>query len=184
MVRQVGDDTSGAQGLGRSPTTVTDEPSRPDVNDRTLRYLDDRYPGLLAVRDARAVRRPAAGFARSITPRHGCVDQGEGGRFRPPEVERYVGSHTDSDSPPALIGCGHERGRRDRIDPSGVFTLRHNSRVHHIGVGRRHAGTRILAHDLDIRVLTTNGELIRELRLNPDRDYQPQPKRERCPEHL
>jgi hypothetical protein len=45
-------------------------------------------------------------------------------------------------------------------------------------------GTRILvlAHDLDIRVLTTHGELIRQLRLNPDRDYQPQPKRERFPE--
>jgi hypothetical protein len=59
-----------------------------------------------------------------------------------------------------------------------VFTLRHNSRLHHIGVGRRYAGTRILvlAHDLDIRVLTKDGELIRELVLNPSRDYQPQPK--------
>ena len=59
-----------------------------------------------------------------------------------------------------------------------MFTLRHNSRLHHIGVGRRHAGTNILilAHDLDIRVLTTDGELIRELVLDPNRDYQPQPK--------
>jgi hypothetical protein len=56
--------------------------------------------------------------------------------------------------------------------------LRHRSRLHHIGVGRRYAGTRILVliHDLDIRVLTTNGELICELRLNPDHDYQPQSK--------
>lgn len=76
------------------------------------------------------------------------------------------------------IDTGHWRTRHDRIDPSGVFTLRHNSRLHHIGVGRRYAGTRILvlAHDLDIRVLTTNGELIRELVLDPTRDYQPQPK--------
>jgi len=76
------------------------------------------------------------------------------------------------------IDTGHWRTRHDRIDPSGVFTLRHNSRLHHIGIGRRHAGTRILVlvHDLDIRVLTTNGELIRELHLNPARDYQPQPK--------
>ena len=59
-----------------------------------------------------------------------------------------------------------------------MFTLRHNSRLHHIGVGRRHAGTNILvlAHDLHIRVLTTDGELIRELALDPNRDYQPQPK--------
>jgi hypothetical protein len=59
-----------------------------------------------------------------------------------------------------------------------VFTLRHNSRLHHIGVGRRHAGTRILVlvHDLHIRVLTEDGELLRELVLNPAQDYQPQPK--------
>lgn len=76
------------------------------------------------------------------------------------------------------IDTGHWRTRHDRIDPSGVFTLRHNSRLHHIGVGRRYAGTRILvlAHDLDVRVLTQNGELIRELTLDPSRDYQPQPK--------
>ena len=59
-----------------------------------------------------------------------------------------------------------------------MFTLRHNSRLHHIGIGRRHAGTDILVliHNRDIRVLTTDGELLRELVLNPSRDYQPQPK--------
>ena len=57
-----------------------------------------------------------------------------------------------------------------------MITLRYNSRLHHIGLGRRHAGTRVLvlAHDLDIRVLTTDGELLRELTLDPTRDYQPQ----------
>jgi transposase InsO family protein len=76
------------------------------------------------------------------------------------------------------IDTGHWRTRHDRIDSSGVFTLRHNSKLHHIGVGRRYAGTRILvlAHDLDVRVLTQDGELIRELLLDPSRDYQPQPK--------
>jgi transposase InsO family protein len=76
------------------------------------------------------------------------------------------------------LHAGHWRIRHDRIDPSGVFTLRHNSRLHHIGVGRRHAGTNvlILVHDLDIRVLTSDGELIRELVLDPSRDDQPQPK--------
>jgi transposase InsO family protein len=76
------------------------------------------------------------------------------------------------------IDTGHWRTRHDRVDASGVFTLRHNSRLHHIGIGRRHAGTRILvlAHNLDIRVLTAEGELLRELVLDPTRDYQPQPK--------
>lgn len=58
-----------------------------------------------------------------------------------------------------------------------MFTLRHNSRLHHIGIGRRHAGTDILVlvHDLNVRVLTGIGELLRELVLDPTRDYQRQP---------
>ena len=65
--------------------------------------------------------------------------------------------------------------RRDRIDITGVITLRHNSRLHHIGLGRRLVGTRVLVliDDLRIRVLTADGELIRELILDPTRDYQP-----------
>ena len=57
-----------------------------------------------------------------------------------------------------------------------MITLRHNSRLHHIGLGRRHSGTRVfvLARDLHIRVLTTDGELLRELKLDPSRDYQAQ----------
>src|SRR5215210_6642918 len=76
------------------------------------------------------------------------------------------------------VNPGHYRVRHDKIDPSGVITLRHNSRLHHIGLGRRHAGTRVLvlAHDLHVRVLTQHGELLRELTLDPARDYQPQPK--------
>jgi transposase InsO family protein len=71
----------------------------------------------------------------------------------------------------------HFRVRRDRIDTDGKLTLRHNSRLHHIGIGRRWAGTKvlILARDLDLRIITQdNGELIRELTLDPSRDYQPQ----------
>ena len=70
----------------------------------------------------------------------------------------------------------HYRTRRDKIDPSGVITLRYNSRLHHIGIGRRHAGTHvlILVHDRHIRVLDEHGHLLRELTLDPTRDYQPQ----------
>jgi len=68
----------------------------------------------------------------------------------------------------------HYRIRRDRIDPSGVITLRYNSRLHHIGLGRTHGGTRVvvLVADCDVRVLTEDGELLRELTLDPSRDYQ------------
>src|SRR5207344_3053045 len=33
----------------------------------------------------------------------------------------------------------HDRVRRDRVDDSGVVTLRHAGRLHHIGIGRTHA---------------------------------------------
>lgn len=72
---------------------------------------------------------------------------------------------------------GHWRIRDDRIDSSGSITLRFNSRMHHIGIGRahKHERVRILIHNLDIRVInTTTGELLRELTLDPTRDYQPQ----------
>jgi hypothetical protein len=70
----------------------------------------------------------------------------------------------------------HDRVRTDRIDATGLVTLRHNGRLHHIGIGRAHAGTRVLllVQDLDIRVVNADtGELIRELDLNPDKNYQP-----------
>jgi transposase InsO family protein len=72
----------------------------------------------------------------------------------------------------------HFRVRKDRVDSNGKLTLRHGSRLHHIGVGRTWAGTRILMliRDLQIRIITEHdGELIRELELDPTRDYQPQP---------
>ena len=53
---------------------------------------------------------------------------------------------------------GHYRVRHDKIDTNGTLTLRHNSRLHHIGIGRRHAGTTVLVlvHDLHVRVLSTS----------------------------
>ena len=70
----------------------------------------------------------------------------------------------------------HARVRHDVIDSHGKLTLRHKGRLHHIGIGRTHARTPILMliNDLDIRIIhATTGEIIRELILNPDIDYQP-----------
>jgi transposase InsO family protein len=70
----------------------------------------------------------------------------------------------------------HDRVRTDKIDRVGTVTLRHNGRLHHIGVGRTHAGTyvRLLVQDLDITIINaTTGEILRELVLDPNRDYQP-----------
>jgi transposase InsO family protein len=79
-----------------------------------------------------------------------------------------------------ILVSEHFRVRCDRVDADGKLTLRHNSRLHHIGIGRRWSGTKvlILARDLDLRIIThDNGELIRELTLDPTRDYQAQAPR-------
>ena len=78
--------------------------------------------------------------------------------------------------PTGPIIPAHYRVRTDRIDSGGSVTLRHNSQLHHIGLGARLAGTPILLliDDLHIRVTHRHtGQLIRELILDPTRDYQP-----------
>jgi transposase InsO family protein len=77
--------------------------------------------------------------------------------------------------PKIRLGVG-VRVRQDRIDKNGKVTLRHRSRLHHIGVGHAHNGKRVilLVDDLDVRVVTVDGELLRHLTLDPSRDYQPQ----------
>lgn len=72
----------------------------------------------------------------------------------------------------------HYRVRHDTVDADGKLTLRHGSRLHHIGIGRRHRGrpVLILVKDLHVRVTTTDGELLRDFELDPTRDYQPQVK--------
>jgi transposase InsO family protein len=69
----------------------------------------------------------------------------------------------------------HYRVRRDRIDKTGKVTLRYRSKLIHIGIGRAHAGTRVLllVADQHIRVITDNGELLRQLTIDPNRNNQP-----------
>jgi transposase InsO family protein len=70
----------------------------------------------------------------------------------------------------------HHRVRYDRIDNSGCVTLRVAGRLHHLGVGRTHARTHVvlLVQDLHVRVVNAaTGELLRELVLDPTKDYQP-----------
>ena len=70
----------------------------------------------------------------------------------------------------------HDRVRTDRIDQFGKLTLRHAGRLHYIGIGRTHAGTRVpvLVQDLDIRIINAaTGQHIRQLTLDPTRDFQP-----------
>ena len=70
----------------------------------------------------------------------------------------------------------HYRVRHDRVDDAGSVTLRVNGRLHHIGIGRTHARTPVilLVDDHHLRVVhAATGELLRELTIDPTRDYQP-----------
>lgn len=71
--------------------------------------------------------------------------------------------------------AGEFRIRRDRVDQTGKVTLRYAGKLRHLGIGRAHRGRRVLLliHDRDVRVLAANGEFITDLRINPDRTYQP-----------
>src|SRR3954454_5866727 len=70
----------------------------------------------------------------------------------------------------------HDRVRTDKIDKTGCVPLRLAGRLHHLGIGRTHAGTHVLllVQDLDVRIIdAVTGELLRELTIDPSRDYQP-----------
>lgn len=77
---------------------------------------------------------------------------------------------------PGITIPAQHRVRRDRIDTTGKVTLRYRSKLLHLGVGRRHAGTRVtlLVADQDVRVLNDNGETLAEFTINPTKTYQTQ----------
>ncbi len=94
---------------------------------------------------------------------------------KPPMVAFEARDKARPRGPRIRVGDG-VRVRRDRIDKNGKVTLRHRTRLHHIGVGHAHKGKRVilLVHGLDVRVVAQDGELLRHLTLDPSRDYQPQ----------
>ncbi len=80
--------------------------------------------------------------------------------------------------------ASHDRVRHDRVDKSGTITLRVAGQLRHIGIGRTHARTHVilLIQDLDVRIINaTTSELLRELTIDLNRDYQPQNRKIRTP---
>ena len=94
---------------------------------------------------------------------------------RPPKAAFDARDKARPSGPKIVVGAG-VRVRRDRIDKNGKVTLRHRTQLHHIGVGHAHKGKRVvlLVKDLDVRVISLDGELLRNLTLDPSKDYQPQ----------
>ncbi len=94
-------------------------------------------------------------------------------------LDRTTPAHAYNARPKAQPGGkiipDHFRLRNDVIDKYGKLSLRHNGQMHHIGIGRSYAGTpiRMLIHEKEIRVITTSGELLKELTFDEAKDYQP-----------
>ena len=78
--------------------------------------------------------------------------------------------------PEKPVPTTHFRVRRDKVSSNGNVTVRYLGRLRHIGLGRVHKSRhiRLLIADAYVRIITEDGELIRELHLDPTRDYQPQ----------
>ena len=65
------------------------------------------------------------------------------------------------------------RVRHDKVDSCGRVTLRYRSQLRHIYVGRAHKGAtiRLLIAEPNVRIVRDDGQLLRELTLDPNRRY-------------
>lgn len=75
---------------------------------------------------------------------------------------------------PTGTAAQHFRIRHDTVDNCGKLTLRYASRLHHLGIGTAHAGTKvlILITTTTINVLAIpNYQLIASHHIDPDRNY-------------
>jgi len=77
-------------------------------------------------------------------------------------------------TPPSIAPTEHFRIRRDTVDDCGKLTLRHASRLHHLGIGIAHAGTKvlILVTATTVTVIAQpDNQLIASHHIDPDRNY-------------
>jgi len=106
-------------------------------------------------------------YYNTVRPHRSCH------RRTPDDAHRSRPPAGPADTPAGI----HWRVRTDHVDSYGKITLRHAGHLHHIGIGHHWANTAVLMliADLNIRIIATaNGQLIRELTLDTNRDYQPQ----------
>lgn len=125
-------------------------------------------------------------LTRQRAPRTIAVLQGQLDRFvdyyneqrphraRDRQTPRQAFDARDKAHPGSPVVKTHFRVRTDRVDVGGNVSLRHDSKLFHIGIGRAHAGTKVRLYiaDLDIRVVTLDGALLRQLTLDTTRIYQ------------
>jgi hypothetical protein len=64
----------------------------------------------------------------------------------------------------------HFRVRTDRVDSSGRVTLHHGALLCHIMIGRKRI--KVYVAHLNVGIITSGGELLRHLEIDPTRRYQ------------
>lgn len=135
---------------------------------QTMQSFLAKQPKVDSIEGLQAQVERFVAYYNEVRPHRAC------GRT-PPRVAFEARAKARPSGPKIQVGAG-VRVRRDRIDKNGKVTLRHRSRLHHIGVGYAHKAKRVilLVDGLDVRVLSQDGELLRHLTLDPTRDYQPQ----------
>jgi hypothetical protein len=73
-----------------------------------------------------------------------------------------------------LAAQGHYRLRYDRLDTKGKMSIRRAGRMHHLGIGAKHARTRVLAladeHHITVIELET-GEILSPHQIEPNKTY-------------
>jgi hypothetical protein len=77
---------------------------------------------------------------------------------------------------PTGTATQHFRIRHDTVDQFGKLTLRHGSRLHHLGIGRTHAATPvlILVTTTTVTVISKTGHhVLSSHHIDPDRNYWP-----------
>jgi hypothetical protein len=75
---------------------------------------------------------------------------------------------------PTAMATTHFRIRHDTVDQFGKLTLRHGSRLHHLGIGRTHAHTPvlILVTSHTVTVISKNQHhVLSSHHIDPDRNY-------------
>lgn len=95
---------------------------------------------------------------------------------------------TPKAAPGTQADATHFRIRNDRVDKLGLLTLRHAGKLHHLGVGRKHARERvtILVDRTSATVINQEtGEILSRHNIDPAKDYWRNQDRSpgRWPEH-
>lgn len=95
-------------------------------------------------------------------------------RDRKPPVIAF--NARDKAVPGTPVSKRHLRVLKTKVDSGGKVFLRHDSKRFHIGIGRPWAGkpVRLYINELEVRVVTMEGELLRRLTIDPAKTYQPQ----------